>query len=96
MGTSIRMIRFPIILMAGLWGGIGIMFSFCFLLIHLIKLDSVGSPYFSPVYPFRWKDLRYSFLKLPSQYLIKRPLTNRPGDDIRFSGKKAKKKDVDE
>jgi Bacillus/Clostridium GerA spore germination protein len=28
MGTAIRIIRFPIILMAGLWGGIGIMLAF--------------------------------------------------------------------
>ena len=41
MGTAIRMIRFPIILLAGIWGGIGIMFAFCFLLIHLLKLDTI-------------------------------------------------------
>ncbi|MEH7277095.1 spore germination protein, partial [Neobacillus vireti] len=39
MGTAIRIIRFPIILMAGLWGGIGIMLAFCFFIIHLLRLE---------------------------------------------------------
>ncbi|MDP4171338.1 MAG: spore germination protein, partial [Bacillota bacterium] len=54
MGTAIRIIRFPIIIMAGFWGGIGIMIAFCYILIHLLKLSSLGRPYFAPVYPFRW------------------------------------------
>lgn len=97
MGTAIRIIRFPVILLAGLWGGIGIMMAFCFFLIHLIKLDTLGGPYLSPVYPLRWKDFGHSFFKIPPQYLSFRPLTNRPEDSNRFPGKKAKqKKDVDE
>ncbi|MEH7437096.1 spore germination protein [Neobacillus drentensis] len=97
MGTAIRMIRFPIILLAGIWGGIGIMLSFCFFLIHLLKLTSLGSPYFMPVYPFRWRDLGYSIIKFPVQYLPFRPVTNHPVDGNRFKEKKAmKKKDVDE
>jgi len=97
MGTAIRMIRFPIILLAGLWGGIGIIISFCFLIIHLLKLETIGGPYLSPVYPLRWKDLGYSFMKIPNQFLSHRPMTNRPEDQERFSKRKARqKKDVDE
>ncbi|QCJ43169.1 spore germination protein [Bacillus sp. S3] len=96
MSTAIRMIRFPIILLAGFWGGIGIMVAFCFLLIHLLKLDTLGGSYLSPVYPLRWKDLGYSFFRVPTQYLSMRPITNRPNDVQRFSAQKAKKKDVDE
>ncbi|MFK9093331.1 spore germination protein [Bacillus salipaludis] len=96
MGTAIRMVRFPIILLAGFWGGIGIMIAFCFFIIHLIKLDTMGGSYLSPVYPLRWRDLGYSFFRVPTQYLSKRPLTNHPIDVQRFSPQKAKKKDVDE
>jgi len=96
MGTAIRMVRFPIILLAGFWGGIGIMIAFCFFIIHLLKLDTLGGSYLSPVYPLRWKDLGYSFFRVPTQYLSKRPLTNQPIDVQRFSAQKAKKKDVDE
>lgn len=96
MGTAIRMIRFPIIISAGIWGGIGIMVSFCFFIIHLLKLNTLGVPYLSPIYPFRWKDLGHSFFRLPPQYLSKRPLTNHTVDDERFSPNKVSKKDVDE
>ncbi|WP_081810907.1 spore germination protein [Bacillus sp. UNC438CL73TsuS30] len=97
MGTAIRIIRFPIILMAGLWGGIGIMVSFCFFLIHLLKLDTLGRPYLSPVYPLRWRDLGFSLFRFPLKYLSYRPVTNHPVDGQRYPSKKAKeKKDVDE
>jgi hypothetical protein len=97
MGTAIRIIRFPIIIMAGIWGGIGIMVSFCFFLIHLLRLETVGGSYFMPVYPFRWRDLGYSSLRFPIQYLSFRPETNRPTDTDNAPIKKSKeKKDVDE
>jgi spore germination protein KA len=97
MGTAIRIIRFPIILMAGLWGGIGIMLCFCFFIIHLLRLETIGGPYLTPIYPIRLKDIGYSFFKLPPQYLSYRPLTNRTDDQERFPSKKAKqKRDVDE
>jgi hypothetical protein len=97
MGSAIRLIRFPIILMAGFWGGIGIMVSFCFFLIHLLKLDTLGRPYLAPIYPFRWRDIGYSMFRFPMQYHSHRPETNQPIDEKRFSTLKGKeKKDVDE
>ncbi|MFP7297973.1 spore germination protein [Neobacillus niacini] len=97
MGTAIRIIRFPIIIMAGFWGGIGIMVSFCFFIIHLLKLDTLGRPYLSPVYPLNFRDLGYSLFRFPLQYLSYRPVTNQPEDKNRYPAKKAKqKKDVDE
>ena len=97
MGTAIRMLRFPIILIAGLWGGIGIMVAFCFFIIHLLKLTTLGRPYLTPIYPFRWRDLGYSLFRFPIKFLPYRPVTNHPVDNYRFSPKTAKKqKDVDE
>jgi spore germination protein KA len=97
MGTAIRIIRFPIIIMAGLWGGIGIMVSFSFFIIHLLKLDTLGRPYLSPVYPLNMRDLGYSLFRFPFQFLSYRPVTNHTDDKDRYPAKKAKqKKDVDE
>ncbi|MCA1058583.1 spore germination protein [Rossellomorea aquimaris] len=96
-GTAVRIIRFPIIVMAGLYGGVGIMFCFCFLLIHLLKITTLGRPYLSPIYPFRFPDLKYSLFRLPYQFLVNRPVSNHPMDQMRIPLKKAKqKKDVDE
>lgn len=97
MGTAIRIIRFPIIIIAGFWGGIGIMMSFCFLIIHLLKLSTLGRPYLAPIFPFRWNDLGYSIFRFPFQFNANRPETNLTLDTKRYSNKKAKqKKDVDE
>ncbi|MCA1053944.1 spore germination protein [Rossellomorea aquimaris] len=96
-GTAVRMIRFPIILMAGLYGGVGIMFCFCFMIIHLLKVTTLGRPYLSPIYPFRFADWKYSLFRSPYQYLVNRPVSNRPGDASRIPKNKAKKKkEVDE
>ncbi|MCA1062909.1 spore germination protein [Rossellomorea sp. AcN35-11] len=96
-GTAVRIIRFPIIIMAGLYGGVGIMFCFCFILLHLLKVTTLGRPYLSPIYPFRFADFKYSLFRLPYQYLVKRPVTNHPVDQGRIPEKKAKqKKDVDQ
>ncbi|WP_421378696.1 spore germination protein [Bacillus salacetis] len=96
-GTAVRIIRFPIIIMAGLYGGVGIVFAFSFLLIHLLKLTTLGRPYLSPIYPLTLSDLRYSLIRLPFQYMGKRPEANSTIDSEKMKDqKKVEKKDVDE
>ncbi|WP_164669639.1 spore germination protein [Virgibacillus doumboii] len=97
MGTTIRIIRFPIIILAGMFGIIGIIYGLCFLVIHLIKLKSLGEPYLSPVYPFRLSDLNKALFRAPPSYRNKRFLSYRPKDLLRFSRKEASKiRDIDE
>ncbi|WP_100011357.1 spore germination protein [Lentibacillus sediminis] len=97
MGTAIRIIRFPMIILAGTLGMIGMMFGVCFLIIHLLKLSSLGRPYLSPVYPFRWEDLNKTLYRLPNSRQNKRFASYRPKDLIRYSKRKAsKRKDIDE
>ncbi|WP_027408363.1 spore germination protein [Anoxybacteroides tepidamans] len=97
MSNTIRFIRFPIILFAGFWGGLGIAFAICLLLIHLGKLQSFGNPYLVPLYPFRAKDFADSLIRSPYQMTVKRPSYLRPRLLWRYNPKKAKqKKDIDE
>lgn len=96
-GTVVRIIRFPIIICAGFYGGVGIMFAFSFLLIHLLKLTTLGRPYLSPVYPLTIADLKYSLVRMPPQFMGKRPEANSTIDEQNMKAKKKKmKKDVDE
>ena len=53
MSSTIRILRFPLILLAGAFGGLGLIVGFVFILAHLIRLKSLGSPYLLPLYPFR-------------------------------------------
>jgi len=97
MSTSIRILRFPMIILAGALGMVGIMFGICFLIIHLLKLKSLGRPYLTPIYPFRWEDINKVLYRLPMSMQHKRFVSYKPKDFIRYSKRKAaKKKDIDE
>jgi len=84
MGNVIRLIRFPIIILAGFWGFYGIMLAFCFMLIHLLRQTSLGAPYMSPFYPPRLKEMRDSIIRMPIPYTAKRPALTRPKDEHKF------------
>ncbi|MDN4495618.1 spore germination protein [Ureibacillus sp. BA0131] len=72
MGNVIRIIRFPIIVLAGFWGFYGIMLAFCFLLIHLLRQSSLGAPYMAPFYPPRFKDWGDSIIRLPIPFVMRK------------------------
>lgn len=97
LGSAIRVIRFPMIFLAGIWGGIGIAIGFSFLISHLLRQTSFGRPFLEPIYPLRILDLKDSFLRLPYQFFSHRPIFLRPKDDRRFHLDQALKiKDIDE
>ncbi|MFC3884874.1 spore germination protein [Bacillus songklensis] len=94
MSNTIRLIRFPFLLFAQLWGIIGVSMCFSFFLAHLLKLTSIGRPYLAPIYPLRIKDLRDALFRLPFSWQAKRPIQMRPEDSARFDkGRALAKKD---
>lgn len=97
MGGTIRVIRFPMIILSGLWGLIGIFLGLSFLIVHLLKVSSLGTPYLSPLYPFQFADLDKSIVRLPWSRSNRRPRVNKTKKPVKFSQKEAKKKrDIDE
>lgn len=97
MGTTIRILRFPIIVLAGTWGGVGIMYGVSFLIIHLLRQQTLGNPYMSPFFPMRLKDFRDSFFRLPYTFFYRRPTFVHPHDRSRFNIDRAREnKDIDE
>lgn len=92
MSTTIRLIRFPIILSAQVLGLIGIAICFGFFLAHLLKLTSLGRPYMEPVYPFRITDLKDALIRLPFNDQSLRPMYLRTKDPGRFSKSRANRK----
>ncbi|KQB91955.1 Spore germination protein GerQA [Geobacillus sp. PA-3] len=96
-GNTIRLMRFPFILFAEIWGLLGVAFCFCIIVTHLLYLTSLRRPFLSPLYPPRWRDLKDALVRLPFTSQSKRPETLRTEQPIRFDGKKAKqKRDIDE
>ncbi|SES68320.1 GerA spore germination protein [Oceanobacillus limi] len=97
LGTTIRLIRFPLILLAGFLGFLGIMFGLSLLIIHLLRLKSLGRPYLVPLYPLRLEDFNKVFYRTPFNFTNKRAKAYKPKDLIRFNKKDAtKKRDIDE
>lgn len=97
MGNTIRLLRFPFLIFAQMWGLLGIVFLFCVLLVHLLRLTSLGRPFLEPIYPLRLSDFKDSIVRLSFESQAKRPKLLRTKDDFRYSPKKAKEyKDIDE
>ncbi|BFT70107.1 spore germination protein [Paenibacillus sp. P36] len=72
MANTIRFLRFPMILLAAGWGGLGMIIGVMFLLGHLLRLKSLGTPYLVPLFPFRYKGLR-EFIRTPFSMNSERP-----------------------
>ncbi|GIP20988.1 spore germination protein [Paenibacillus sp. J22TS3] len=65
MSSSMRILRFPLMVMASMFGFIGISFGLTIMFIHLCKLESFGKPYFSPLAPLKFKKLKDTFVRFP-------------------------------
>ncbi|MEE3806624.1 spore germination protein [Lysinibacillus fusiformis] len=65
LNSTIRMLRFPFMVLASLFGFLGIVVGIVILLIHLISLTSLKQPYFSPIVPFQPKAVYKIFLRWP-------------------------------
>ncbi|MFC4323566.1 spore germination protein [Litchfieldia salsa] len=97
MGNTIRIIRFPFLIFAELWGLLGVVFCFSLMLTHLTRLTSLGRPFLSPIYPMRLNDLKDSIVRFPFSSLSKRPKYVQSNNRNRFNGKEAKENhDIDE
>lgn len=71
MGNTLRLLTFPMMLGASLFGFLGIVFCFMILMMHLCKMQNYGSPYFYPLAPFRADRLKDALVRFP-QWTIKK------------------------
>ena len=73
LGLAVRFLRFPIMILAGIFGLFGIACGLILLYIHLINLRSMGTPYLTPVTPFVVSDLKDTVIRAPWWFMRKRP-----------------------
>jgi len=69
MSLSIRLLRFPMLVLANIMGIFGIAVGWFILLVHLSSLDSLGVPYFE----FHKSDMKDTFIRAPLWKMNKRP-----------------------
>lgn len=70
---ALRMLRFPLILLAGMFGLYGVMIGTILILNHLLFLESFGVPYMSPYIPGKWRDLKDTLVRVPLWWMRRRP-----------------------
>ena len=70
---SIRMIRFPIMFFAAVFGLFGILIGAVLIAAHLCRLKSFGTPYLSGVTPYRPSEMKDIFIRTPWWNMLKRP-----------------------
>jgi len=73
MSSAVRILRFPMMVAAAIFGYIGISFGLVILTIHLCKLETFGTPYFAPLAPFRLADMKDVMIRFPIWALRGRP-----------------------
>lgn len=70
---ALRMLRFPLIILAGMFGLYGVMLGTILILNHLLFLESFGVPYMSPYIPGKWRDLKDTLVRVPLWWMRRRP-----------------------
>ncbi len=65
MTLAIRFLRFALLLVSALFGLLGLLVGIFFVYIHLLSIDSFGTPYLSPVVPYRAKAMKDTAGRFP-------------------------------
>lgn len=89
-GIALRLLRFPIIFLAGTLGLFGLMLGIITIVIHLCKLTSIGVPYLPPLRNGAWKDVLF---RVPWRSFHKRRLfeeSHSNQKNLRMRGKDSK------
>ncbi|HHT7155965.1 spore germination protein [Bacillus thuringiensis serovar andalousiensis] len=82
---SIRIVRFPLMLLASLYGIVGIVGGITILIAHTVTLKSFGSSYTAPLSPFNLSDIKNTVFRLPTTIATKRDSTGYPQQMIKKS-----------
>ncbi|WP_219837630.1 spore germination protein [Paenibacillus sp. R14(2021)] len=85
MANTIRLLRFPFILLAAFWGGLGLIVGLVVLLGHLMRLKSLGMPYLVPFFPFRTGHTADSFIRLSYKHTANRSQFLKPLSKKRYT-----------
>lgn len=78
MSSTIRLLRFPMMMLAYFFGYVGIIMGLMIMFIHLITLTSIGTPYGSPFAPVRMKEWKDAVVLTAPRYLTARPHSASP------------------
>lgn len=73
MGISLRLLRFPLMILAGTMGLYGVIIGLVIMTIHAMKLSSFGVPFAASLSPLHLKDWKDVFIRVPWWAMDERP-----------------------
>jgi spore germination protein KA len=73
LALALRLLRFPMIILAGSFGFYGVALGLIALSVHLASLRSFGVPYMAPTMPATPTDFKDLFIRVPWWALVNRP-----------------------
>lgn len=82
---ALRLLRFPLIILAGIFGLYGVMIGLILIANHLLSLKSIGVPYLSPLVPGNFNGIKDLLIRGPLDWMKKRPSFLSPQDDVKLS-----------
>ncbi|HZG77044.1 MAG TPA: spore germination protein [Paenibacillus sp.] len=86
-GIAVRMLRFPLMILAGMFGLYGMILGTVLLACHLCNLSSFGVPYMSGLAPLRRAELKDILMRAPWYRMKLRPSTAVQGHRRRLRDK---------
>ncbi|MGX6443369.1 spore germination protein [Neobacillus sp. K501] len=81
---ALRMLRFPIMIMAGIFGLYGVVIGIIFIFNHMLSLKSFGVPYMAPVSPEDYQGMKDVVIRSPLWWMPKRPEFLQPANRSRL------------
>lgn len=80
---AFRMLKFPLIILSGMVGLLGLAIGLMFIVNHMLSLRSFGVPYFTPLSPWNKEGAKDSFIRAPLRWFKERPEELHPKDRVR-------------
>lgn len=83
LNNSLRLIRFPLLILSGVFGILGFFAGIIALMVHVLSLRSFGVPFMAPVIPFDEVGVQDTVIRVPWWRMKKRSGFTRPKDKVR-------------
>jgi spore germination protein KA len=84
---TVLLLRFPIIIVAGFLGLVGVFWSYILLVVYLASISTFDVPYLAPIAPFDPKDMKDTFVRLSWRKMNTRPVSLATKDKMRQSSR---------
>lgn len=90
MVAAVRLVRFMLMVLAAMFGFVGLTVGLMAMVGHLITLKSLGMPYSTPLAPLHIKDWKDTIIRMPLWKMNKRPEGSAPLQSVRQGNTRTK------